>query len=567
MANDGIYIKIDGDSADYQKALSDATKSTEKFDKKASESLDGLKKKFDQASGGVGGFGTKAEQAGGKMKRFNGIVGQAGFQIQDFAVQLQSGTSAFVAFGQQGSQLAGAFGPGGAVIGAIIAVGAALGGVLVNSLNAAEVEVETFTKSISDLVEQMNELEKAQLEKLIGGTGGLKDQIAQLEKFDETIAVTKSRIETLEMTLSRGFGSTKDIEKWNKELTDLRGTLVDNEKGYEKLTEQLEQAQQRLAILNGEQEETTERTKEETDAILSLIESLRIQNETYGYSEAALTSYVAKLKGATPEELKMIEALAQSIEKKKLDAEAQEKLNKQLEKSNQLRQRWVEIEAENERSRARQAEGLINQLLTTEEMAAKIREERLEALKAFNTKELEELGGHAEAKRRIEEDYQKAITVVQKAEYGSRSQLLGQAFGNISSLMNTENKKLFEIGKAAAIAQATISGYEAAVYSYKWGAQIGGPIGGAAAAAASLVATGVQIANIASTQFGSKSAPSANTGGGSSSAAAVAPITQQSYNITLQSDTGYVSTQSVADLFNTINQGLNDGFEFNVQVG
>jgi hypothetical protein len=35
---------------------------------------------------------------------------QAGYQIQDFIVQVQGGQSALVAFSQQGSQLAGAFG-------------------------------------------------------------------------------------------------------------------------------------------------------------------------------------------------------------------------------------------------------------------------------------------------------------------------------------------------------------------------------------------------------------------------------------------------------------------------
>lgn len=43
---------------------------------------------------------------------------QAGYQIQDFIVQVQGGQSALVAFSQQGSQLAGAFGRGGAVVGA-----------------------------------------------------------------------------------------------------------------------------------------------------------------------------------------------------------------------------------------------------------------------------------------------------------------------------------------------------------------------------------------------------------------------------------------------------------------
>ena len=58
---------------------------------------------------------------------------QAGYQVQDFIVQVQGGQSALVAFSQQGSQLAGAFGLGGAVVGAIIALGSVLAGVLITS--------------------------------------------------------------------------------------------------------------------------------------------------------------------------------------------------------------------------------------------------------------------------------------------------------------------------------------------------------------------------------------------------------------------------------------------------
>ena len=56
------------------------------------------------------------------LTKFKTVAGQAGYQVQDLIVQLQSGQSAFVAIGQQGSQLAGAFGPGGAVLGAVIRI-------------------------------------------------------------------------------------------------------------------------------------------------------------------------------------------------------------------------------------------------------------------------------------------------------------------------------------------------------------------------------------------------------------------------------------------------------------
>jgi hypothetical protein len=63
------------------------------------------------------------DKAGEGARNLTGKIGQAGFQIQDFAVQVQGGTSAMTAFSQQGSQLLGAFGPGGAIAGAALTVG------------------------------------------------------------------------------------------------------------------------------------------------------------------------------------------------------------------------------------------------------------------------------------------------------------------------------------------------------------------------------------------------------------------------------------------------------------
>ena len=68
---------------------------------------------------------SSVDKATPKLKGFGTGAQQIGYQVQDMIVQIQGGTSAFVAIGQQGSQLAGAFGPGGAVIGAIIALSAA----------------------------------------------------------------------------------------------------------------------------------------------------------------------------------------------------------------------------------------------------------------------------------------------------------------------------------------------------------------------------------------------------------------------------------------------------------
>jgi len=102
-------------------------------------------------------FGRAASRAQQKSKRFASVgLQQAGYQVGDFAVQVQGGTNALVAFGQQGSQLAGIFGPAGAIIGALIAIGTAVGNVAFESIKAAN-NIKPFKEAMDDLSSSLSE--------------------------------------------------------------------------------------------------------------------------------------------------------------------------------------------------------------------------------------------------------------------------------------------------------------------------------------------------------------------------------------------------------------------------
>lgn len=97
----------------------------------------------------------------------------------------------------------------------------------------------------------------------------------------------------------------------------------------------------------------------------------------------------------------------------------------------------------------------------------------------------------------------KSIAEMQEA---ANTEIAIKGLNNIATLMSTGSKKMFIIGKAAALASAVISGLRAAQDAYATGmaANIGNPAAPAIAAAyktTSLVATGVQVAAIASTQM------------------------------------------------------------------
>ncbi|MEE8598669.1 MAG: hypothetical protein V3S69_04035, partial [Dehalococcoidales bacterium] len=87
----------------------------------------------------------------------------------------------------------------------------------------------------------------------------------------------------------------------------------------------------------------------------------------------------------------------------------------------------------------------------------------------------------------------------EKALEESRVKTMSTIFGNIATLQRTGSKELFAIGKAAALAQATVDGYAAIQAALKSGPP---PLNFILAASVG-VATGVQIANIAATKLAS----------------------------------------------------------------
>ena len=102
--------------------------------------------------------------AGKSTNRFGMYAQQVGYQVGDFFVQVQSGTSALVAFGQQGTQLAGLL-PG--VAGAVIGISLAIGTMLLRSFlemkkatkdaSAGFVDYEASLKSAKEETQSMSE--------------------------------------------------------------------------------------------------------------------------------------------------------------------------------------------------------------------------------------------------------------------------------------------------------------------------------------------------------------------------------------------------------------------------
>lgn len=153
--------------------------------------------------GGAGGAG-----GGGGFGGLGQAVGQAGFQIQDFAVQVQSGTSALTALSQQGSQLLGVFGTGGAIAGAVLTVGLlatqlASGGDAAKAFNDALKQ----TKELYDLLNSAAERRAQGLSDEIARVLNLRDYYAALtaEQLRGVQAAERAALRNLSVQASRGL--------------------------------------------------------------------------------------------------------------------------------------------------------------------------------------------------------------------------------------------------------------------------------------------------------------------------------------------------------------------------
>lgn len=120
------------------------------------------------------------DQVQGSLRNTRGVMQNFGWQMQDTIVQLQMGTSAFVVLSQQGSQMAAAFGPKGAVIGALIALAGVAGGTLFSSLQSA-------TEQTKKLEEATRDIEKV-MKSTSTGVFELTEELERLYKVDKELA-------------------------------------------------------------------------------------------------------------------------------------------------------------------------------------------------------------------------------------------------------------------------------------------------------------------------------------------------------------------------------------------
>lgn len=428
-------------------------------------------------------------------------MGQAGNQIADFAVQVEMGTSPMRAFTQQGSQMAAMFGPAGMVVGAIIGVAGALISTLIPSFGKSG-------KAIDDLVEKLKEL------------GKIEDLTAEQQAL-------------LDMA------NKKSVEETNKKIESIKKEIAENEN--------LNKSRQ------GKIDNPSRGQMGGVAAQKALKEQIKETNDELVFQRAQLATYNQELGNLTEPEKKKTEALLSGLKERQLLIDTFQQI-----KSNQEAGAYSN-EVANEKM---QFAAKVAQMQESHKEMMELAGANQEAINLVRDIQFSETEmAHA--------DHQARITAIEEAEAKRRLQLaeqeqrvkmtaLGGAFKNLSALMNTESRKMFEVGKAAAIAGALVDAYAAVTGAYKVGSKIGGPPLGAAYAAAAGVAQAVNIANIAKQKMGG-----AQSMGATQSFSGGVPVqntaSQQNQQVDVYLSGDNFSRAGIAGLVSTLNEYFSDG--------
>ncbi|EFL9574867.1 tail protein (tape measure) [Escherichia coli] len=182
-----------------------------------SKATDEEKQKIGELTGRLYDMKTGVETGAKGTGAWKNSMQQAGYQVQDFIVQVQGGQSALVAFAQQGSQLAGAFGPGGAVVGAIIALSSVIAGTFVVSLGNGKSAVDALKDAIesTDKVITLSQ----------NGVGALSDKYAALARVNIQVATLMRQQAELELQAALGKVSS-EVQKASKDFIGFGDSLI-----------------------------------------------------------------------------------------------------------------------------------------------------------------------------------------------------------------------------------------------------------------------------------------------------------------------------------------------------
>lgn len=484
----------------------------------------------DRAGDAMVKSGSKGSKATSQLSR---NVGMGAVQFGQLAGQIQGGQSALLAFSQQGADIGMLFGPAGMVVGGVLSVASAIAGSFIPSLLEGGDAAET-------LAEQLRELQKEN--KLTA------NQVAFLEQEDrkaneakqERIATIKEEIAELKEATSAGGSYTSVVAgaaAVNKDLASAIGDLLPT---YREQRDELLQLQAELDKLEGKTGEGFTEAQQEANKKAIIAYQNRL---------AAIEMSVNRENEITTNAIQKRIAIEDGFLSEQ-EAQIKESMNNRI---------------------ANEEAAYLNSLMMFKEQRMAILEEealsgeqRQALLNELNLQQQYSELNHQNKLTEIEKQAADARMKLAEQEKQAKLSALSSTFSNLSSLMNTESRKLFEIGKAASVAGAIVDGYAAVS---KTMASVPYPFN-IPLAAAQAVASAAQVKGILSTSFGDRNAGQVFAGG-----QVATPVTQnqgaqtQQRNVSIALTGSNFSGSDIRALIGQINEELGDGATIGVTGG
>lgn len=207
-------------------------------------------------------------------------------------------------------------------------------------------------------------------------------------------------------------------------------------------------------------------------------------------------------------------------------------------------------------------EALVESLKTEREIVEEWRQEGLELLSEANEKELEALGGHAEAKLRLEEEYQERLNRIKEMGQKADLQTVLSGGAEILGALGAFNEKALKTSQAFAAAEAFVSTMKGAAKELEKGT-----FGFATAAAVIAKGLGFVAAIQGVTSSSSGAVSGVGGAGGAAAGGAQAQPSVQTQRVDLNIVGGTDRDRLVArEVISVLNSAQRDGFRLDPRL-
>lgn len=426
-------------------------------------------------------FVQASSSAGKSTNRFGMYAQQVGYQVGDFFVQVQGGTNALVAFGQQGTQLAGLL-PG--VAGAIVGIGLSITTAALNASGATKNMSYDFKKLWTDVKDAM-----APMEPLFKGVGtGIKylgNRIAEeINKIINFFIGLGHVVKALPEAFRTGFdNASRYVSAF---VLDTRAKIYELLSIWQTLMDTISGSVTMVSIGGGETTSLSEDYQFRASALQSQADQLRLAaSETKG----ALSEIADAWNNAPKIDIRDYFGTGGSKDGAGGGGgtSALDDLISDL-------------------------DGVRGALETEYEQIVNTHTEQLAILNEAYQKRLIGQNEYQELSLRSREQYNEAMWNLQNQERKVSFDAYAGFFGSMATLFEQGNKKQFEMSKKFAIAQSLINSYTAFTEVLKDPSFLGRPWARAAAAGSVLASGLAQVASIKSTSLGSSGSSSSSSG-------------------------------------------------------